>query len=515
MLQITRRGFMNDVGSGMLAIGLGTALVDDMGFSVAFADAGPDSLDFGKLQPLVRLMQETPPAKLQPILLKKLKARDVTLKRLTAAGALANAETFGGQDYVGFHTAMAFLPALQMAARLPQKRRPLPVLKVLWRNAAQTQNLGGRKHVTLRPVEAAEFLPDDNLARLILKATQEGKIELADRLFANAADKTPREMLNAVQLAVGDSRNVHRFVIAHRAFRMAELVGPRHAHTLLRQCVRMCANMGHHPWEARAFVPKLLDQYKLAGRKFGKRDPGDKWVWNTSEFIRTESPERATDAVCAALAEGINPECVGEAPSLSANQAVLRTKPLPAQHKARTHGGSQGVHAQDAVNAWRNMARDTDTFLGMTGLAVAAAYMGNYHLPHRVAEPFPHKSHRDAVRDTSDKSLLATTEKAIRENDQATAAAAITIYGEQGFPYQPIFDLMLRYAVSEDGRLHAEKYYQTITEEFQTTRAAFRWRHLAGLARVTASAYGYSKDDERGHRAPGYEAACQALGVDS
>ena len=73
------------------------------------------------------------------------------------------------------------------------------------------------------------------------------------------------------------------------------------------------------------------------------------------------------------------------------------------------------------------MARDTDTLLGMTGLAVAAAYMGNYQLPHKIAEPFPHKSHRDAVSDSSAESLLATAEKAIRENDQATAAAAITI----------------------------------------------------------------------------------------
>ncbi|MFO0922727.1 MAG: hypothetical protein U0905_09600 [Pirellulales bacterium] len=29
------------------------------------------------------------------------------LKTLVAAGALANARTFGGQDYIGFHTFMA------------------------------------------------------------------------------------------------------------------------------------------------------------------------------------------------------------------------------------------------------------------------------------------------------------------------------------------------------------------------------------------------------------------------
>ena len=48
-----------------------------------------------------------------------------------------------------------------------------------------------------------------------------------------------------------------------------------------------------------------------------------------------------------------------------------------------------------------------------------------------------------------------------------------------------MFDLLLRYAVSEDGALHAEKFYRTVSEEFAATRPAFRWRHLVALGRVT------------------------------
>ena len=68
-----------------------------------------------------------------------------------------------------------------------------------------------------------------------------------------------------------------------------------------------------------------------------------------------------------------------------------------------------------------------------------------------------------------------------------------------------MFDLLLRYAVSEDGALHAEKYYRTCSEEFAAARPAFRWRQLVALARVTASAYGYA--------APGYKDACGLLKV--
>jgi hypothetical protein len=49
---------------------------------------------------------------------------------------------------------------------------------------------------------------------------------------------------------------------------------------------------------------------------------------------------------------------------------------------------------------------------------------------------------------------------------------------------------LLRFAVSEDGALHAEKFYRTVSDEFASTRPAFRWRHLLALARVTASEYG-------------------------
>ena len=46
-----------------------------------------------------------------------------------------------------------------------------------------------------------------------------------------------------------------------------------------------------------------------------------------------------------------------------------------------------------------------------------------------------------------------------------------------------MFDLLLRYATSEDGALHAEKYYRTVTEEFAAMRPAFQWGQLVALAR--------------------------------
>ena len=83
--------------------------------------------------------------------------------------------------------------------------------------------------------------------------------------------------------------------------------------------------------------------------------------------------------------------------------------------------------------------------------------------------------------------------------------AVVHRYGEQGHPARPVFDLLLRYAISEDGALHAEKYYRTVSEEFASTRLAFRWRQVVALARVTASEYG--------RPAAGYDEAVDLLKV--
>ena len=99
--------------------------------------------------------------------------------------------------------------------------------------------------------------------------------------------------------------------------------------------------------------------------------------------------------------------------------------------------------------------------------------------------------------------LLDETDQAIRRQDQAAAAAAVALYGELGHAPKPVFHLLLKYAVSQDGALHAEKYYQTVSEEFKTGRPKFRWNHLVGLARVTASEFGWP--------APGHEEATRLL----
>ena len=518
MTPTNRRAFMSDVGRGMLAAGLGASLANDLGFSTAFAEQGSDGIPLGEYAGLVDLMRATPPGQLQPMLAERFLKGDVDLKKLIGAGALANAVTFGGCDYVGFHTAMAMLPALQMSGQLSGNRQLLPVLKVLYRNAQQIQGVGGASTTAMHDMHPGEHPAEGDLSVQIRDACRKPDVKQGEALLASVAD-SPLDSFNALQMAMQDDLNVHRFVFAHRTYGLVGLLGKEYSYSILRQCIRFCANheeqrIAHKQPESpiRAIVPKLLDQYKLEGKSLGKRDPGDAAVDQLSQAIYNGPNARAAEVVAAALAEGIDPEVVGEAISLASNLFVLRQG--AGGNWWRTHGDSAGVHSSDASNAWRNMARVGEARHAVSGLIVAAYHVGVQASPFQTPA-YPTDEHRALVKIDDAAGLLAETEDAIRHNDQPRAAAAIQIYGDRGYAVEPVFDLMLKYAISEDGRLHGEKYFHTVREEYRTIRPAFRWRQIVGLARVTASAYGYNRDDKHGFRAAGYDDACKLLGVEA
>ena len=363
-------------------------------------------------------------------------------------------------------------------------------------------------------MHAAEEATVENRSLAIRDACRVADVERAEKLFAPLAHAPLDDAFNALQPAMQDEINVHRFVFAHRTRGLADLLGKDYAYTILRQCVRFCCNHEQDRIKRkgaespiRSVMPKLVDQYKLTQPRLGTRDPGDAAVEELARTIYQGPPERSAEAAAAALAEGLSPEVVGEAISLASNMLVLKQGP---EHW-RTHGDSAGVHSSDATNAFRNMARVCTPDLAASGLVVAAFHVA-VHRPFST-EAYPTEGHRATIKTTDPARLLDEADDAIRNNNQGRAAAAIAIYGEGGHSPQAVFDRMLQFTISEDGRLHGEKYFQTVQEEFRTMRPAFRWRQLIGLARVTASAYGYDRDDKYGRRAPGYEEACRLLKV--
>jgi hypothetical protein len=498
----------------MLVAGVGSSVAFDMGLAAAAAaDGDKAAIRFGAdIEPLVLLMQETPADKLLPQLVERFKG-GTNLKTLITAGALANARTFGGEDYIGYHSFMALLPAYQMAQEMPKEQQLLPVLKVLHRNTSRMQAQGGCEHEVLKPVTATK-LPGDRAASDVLQdLTRTIDREGAEGAFAAMTEKSVADAYMALQQEIQDEVDVHRVVLSWRAWAMLDLTGQQYAHTLLRQSVRYCLQSEkyhkdrNHPNSAiRTQLPKLFDQYKLLSKSLGTRQADDAWIEEFSRTVHQGSPAKAADAAAAALADGISPESIGEGLSIAANALVLhdpgRRDARPDKPVGSVHGDSVGVHASDAANAWRNIARVSNQRNTAASLIVGAFHTaGQTGGSNKQAYPLP--EHLSEVTTLEPAKLLTELDAAIRAQDQFSSCAIATKYGQAGGEVRPIMDMLLGFATSEDGALHAEKYYRTVSEEFTTVRPAFRWRQVAALARVTASEYGKP--------APGYALAKELL----
>lgn len=494
----SRRQFLADISQGTLIATIGPVLAAELGITTTYAEPAPEPLNFGEIEPLVCLMQETEAAKLQPLLLKQLKS-GVPLKRLLAAGALANARTFGGEDYVGFHTLMAMMPALRMSDSMPSAEQALPVFKVLYRNTSRIQENGGRKAEVLHPIAAGTGIATADQLHDAMKRKDNAA---AEQIFANLLKQGADGAFDALLHCVQDDTEVHRTVLPYRAWDLLDVVGQEHAQTLLRQSLRYClkAESYRRPeWEEHGRVlTKLLDEHKLLGREPGTRSAEDGFIEKLSNTLFAGSPADAAGAVAAALAEGFDPRDIGEAISLAANQIVLRDhgRPpeweFPGKPTGSVHGDSVGVHASDSINAWRHLSQVSHGRNAFACLILGAWQIARDTSTREFAkwEPVPSKRQVSTLTIKEPTALLKELDAMVRQNMQSHAAAVVQRYGTLGHAPEPVFDLLLRFAVSEDGALHAEKYYQTVADEFRSTRPAFRWRHLVALARVTASEYG-------------------------
>jgi hypothetical protein len=515
MYRSHRREFLADVGRGMLLASVGSTLAQDLGLvssALADADGGSGRLTFGPIEPLVALMQQTPAAQILPAVMEKLKA-GTDPRQIVAAAALANARTFGGQDYEGYHAMMALAPAYQMSLEMPVSQQALPILKVLYRNTSHIQEMGGVSHEVLHQVVPSPLPAGQPAGEALRELTRHQDFNAAERAFAGLVQGPLNDAYNDLQFIVQDFPDVHRVVLAWRAWALLDLTGKEYAHTLLRQSVRFCCDeegaikkIGHTQL-LRSVLPPLLERAQARTEKAGDKQPGDLWVSGLAQTIYGSSRERAAEAAAEALIEGVSPEVVGEAISLAANQLVLhdpgrRKADSPQKPIGSVHGASVGVHASDAANAWRNIARVSNRRNMLASLIVGA-----FHTAGQSAglnpNPYPFEEHCEKIKGVATRDLLAETETAIKAKDQVRACALMNRYCDVGEPPRPALDLLLKYAISEDGALHAEKYYRTVTEEYAATRPSFRARQLAALARVTASEYGYP--------APGIDQARQLI----
>src|SRR5438067_10023561 len=183
MSQSHRREFLQEVGGGMLAVLVGSGLAAELGLAAEDTREGKAKTS-NDLVRLSQIIQQTPTKDLLPALHTELK-NGVGLRELIAAGALANARAFGGQDYNGYHSFMALCPSYAMAMALPEKERPLPILKVLYRTSTHIHGARCAREDHLARVEPGRLDHRTPAGEQMREATRAHKLAQAEQIFAS------------------------------------------------------------------------------------------------------------------------------------------------------------------------------------------------------------------------------------------------------------------------------------------------------------------------------------------
>jgi len=431
MVVTTRRKFFGDMGRGALTLGIGIGVANELGLALAL-ERGDERLDFGALESLVALMQETGADRLQEILALKLK-EGLELRTLIGAAALANARTFGGHDYVGYHSAMALAPSYDLAQRIQGPASALPVLKVIYRNTARMQVVGGRKSEALQAIEPAATGDPQEMRAAMLS----GDLSSAERTLQKAAQGGLQQAFEAVQPMLAEDIEVHRIVLAWRAFDTLRFTGEEHAATMLRQLVRYCVdqeqgrtNGGRPVPSLRKILPELVERHGLTGTKpLGTRNASDADLESWSKVFFSGTRDDAAAQAAEILGKGYAPDDVGEALTLAANALLLhdpgRSKAASmGRYKGSVHGASIGVHASDSARAYRNIVRVVDDESSAANLIVGA-----YHTAGRSEsvrkDRFPYAGRKAEFSDKSTAELLKELVPAVEARDQERACAIV------------------------------------------------------------------------------------------
>lgn len=478
----------------MFLTSLGAGLAGGVGFAsplLTNLTSLGEGLDLGQFARLADLLSQTPLDRLQPQILKEVKAGTSTAQ-LTAAGALANARAFGGEDYTGYHAFMALMPAYEISQSMSGDAALLPIMKVLYRSAARMQEAGrkSRPRLTAPPERAKKAQLDSK--QLIARVHKEDT-RGAEATFAEILERDLPASFEALIRVVCQEVDVHRVVLAWRGWDLMRLTGEEHAQTLLRQSVRQCVsregNLGNEP--IRKELPAVLAESGVWDTPLGSEVPDDAWIDATARKLADASRKGGASIVAEALKRGITTESIGQTLSLAATHLMLRQEGRRTASAGKpvgsVHGAGTGVHGSDTAAAWRGMAR-----FGSPNQRKLALIAGGYHVSgqsHNVAKRLLNYEDR-ALESKSADELIGQLRECLQTQDQKGAAAASAAYGHAGHKLTPLLAELLKSSVAAEGALHAEKYYRTQVEAIEGDRPSLRPIHLAALGRVCASQSG-------------------------
>jgi hypothetical protein len=299
-----------------------------------------------EIEPLVRLLEETPRDRLLEEVAERIK-RGVSYQEVLAALLLAGVKNVEPRPSVGFkfHTVLVVNSAHLASVASPPEHRWLPIFWALdYYKSAEAQDVRERGDWTMSAVDESAVPPAHRARRAFRRAMENWDETAADAAVASLARTAGANEVYEMFFRFGarDFRSIgHKAIYVANSFRTLSCIGWQHAEPVLRSLAyALLAHEGDNPAERDADADRPWRQNQERLEKIRREWRGGKIDdAATSELLatlRTKSNEDTCDQVVEMLNRGVAPQSIWDAMQVAAGELLMRQPGIVALHAVTT-----------------------------------------------------------------------------------------------------------------------------------------------------------------------------------
>jgi hypothetical protein len=450
--------------------------------SVAAAEAAvrPDMVRFGaEIEPVVRLLEETPRARLLEQVARRIQS-GLSYQEVVAALMLAGVRNVEPRPSVGFkfHAVLVVNSAHLASLASVDSDRWLPIFWALdYFKAAQARDVQ-ENNWTMTPVAESAVPHGRGADRAFVQAMARWDEEAADAAIAgfarSAGTNTVFELL--YRFGCRDFRSIgHKAIFVANAKRTLDCIGWQHAEPVLRSLVYALLNHHGEPNPAESDLPAdrpWRRNQQLAARirddwSGGQRDDGA--VTELLATLREGSSDEACDKVVELLNRKVAPQSIYDGLLNASGELLVRQPGIVALHAVTTSNALRYAFTTSGCDKTRRLLLlQNAAFLPMFRAAMQGrGRVGDARIDQ--LETIPTKRSGPAA--------IGEIFADVNRNPKQ-AAGKVLSYLQQG-PAQPLIDAARRLVFVKGDDAHDYKFSSAVLEDYYHLSPGWRDRLLA------------------------------------
>jgi hypothetical protein len=480
-LPTSRRAFLTTtVTTGaLLSAGDLTLLSQLPGVARAEAQLDPKSVRFQpELEPLVRLLEETPRERLLEEVAARIK-RGLPYRELLAALLLAGVRNIQPRP-VGrkFHAVLVVNSAHLASLASPDTDRWLPIFWALDHFKDSQARDVREGDWTMRPVAEAAVPARPKARQAFLAAMDNWDEAAADVAVVGLARTASAQEVFEIFCRYGarDFRDIgHKAIYVANSWRTLQHIGWQHAEPVLRSLAyALLEHEGGNPAQRDAEPDRPWRRNQTLVAKIRKEwQQGKSSAEATAEMLATlreAAAEEACDQVIVQLHRGVAPQALWDALFLGAGELLMRQPGLVALHAVTSTNALHFAYQTSTSEETRKLLLlQTAAFLTL----FRGERAGGNPVKIDQFEPLPPKA----------KSPLAIEEIfAEVSSDRMTAARKMSAYLQENPQPEPLLAAARRLIFLKGNNAHDYKFSSAVLEDYAHVSSQWRARYLAASA---------------------------------